>query len=103
MFFKLSKELILSQNEKIQDKKPITCYSMDIIHNTKMFYTMLFTTKEAAQERAQKHAEENSRLKARYIVTDGILQDQCFTSGYNSTMRIDGAKTGKVIQWSVTA
>jgi len=102
MFFKISKELQQSQQSNIQNGNEISCFTLDILHipRTKMFPSVLFSNTESAKKLAEKHSQENARLKVRYIITDGKLHNQVFISGSNSTIRIDSTKTGKEIAWN---
>ena len=95
MFFSISKEL----KSKMQEGEKVKCFSANVLHKTKHFNSLLFSTVEAARESLEKHAEGNSRLKCWYSVTEGILDGKTFVS-HGINYRARGEKQGKVIAWN---
>ncbi len=100
MFFKISKELAAAKKLELANKEKINCFSLSLIHNKNMYSDVLFLTVDAAQELAHKHANENPRLKVRYVIKNGLLHDSTFISGHNTTVNITGEKVGKIITWN---
>jgi hypothetical protein len=99
MFFKVSTELAKAKKEELAKKEKINCVSLSLLHKKNRYTDVLFLTIEAAKDVAQDHANKNPRLQVTYRIKDGVLENNTFISGHNSTFSITGEKTGKSIIW----
>lgn len=73
-------------------------YSLDFIHKSKMYVSILYNTIEEAKNRAEAFSVENKRVKVRYCIAKGKLKGKMFiTTG--SDIRIRGEKVGNSIIW----
>jgi hypothetical protein len=97
--FILSEELKFKKCEEIKKGQEVKCFELITIHKTKLFLSILYTTKEKAMERAIAHANKHPRLDVRYIVTNGRLNNNFFTPDYMETYKVHGIKQGREIKW----